>query len=204
MKSFNQERGFTLLELTVVSAIVVVLAAVVLANYRGGEKQFALTRSAHKLAQYLRQIEETAVSSKRTPPQFGEEVFPRGGYGLYFELDSDHPQGCYIISFADCDGESDYDSWGGATDCGSALPGPPPGIGNSRDETLEELSLEEGIKITALQVNSSPVASFSVTFIPPDPTVIINRSLDNTSAEITLEDDLKVSINKVGLIEITR
>ena len=193
------QKAFTLLEITVVVAIIGLLAAIVLANYRGGEKQSALLRSTHRLAQDLRRAEEMAISSQKTSPEFGEEVFPRGGYGIYFEIDPAAPKGYHIILFADCDQEGDYDDWGSFT-CAEATSGP----GNSRDETIEAITLEEGIKIKKLQVDSFPVDFLPITFTPPDPTVTIAEG-NEAAITLCLKDNENitrtVTVNKAGLID---
>jgi len=73
--------GFTLAEVLIVIAIILFLFPMVLANYNTGEKQFSLHRSAHGLAQELRNTQEMAMTGKITPVQFGQN-FPKGGYGL--------------------------------------------------------------------------------------------------------------------------
>jgi len=65
MKQFNNNKAFTLTELLVVTGIILVLSAIILPNYRVGERSFALQRSAHKLAQDLRGTEEMAMSAKK-------------------------------------------------------------------------------------------------------------------------------------------
>ena len=72
-------RGFTLIELVVVTTIIVLLTALTLPNYRAGSQQLALQRSAYKLAQDLRRAQEMALSSQ----EFGGEV--PAGYGIYLE-----------------------------------------------------------------------------------------------------------------------
>lgn len=194
-------KAFTLLEITVVIAIIGLLAVIILVNYRGGEKQFALLRSTHRLAQDLRQAEEMAISSQEIPLEFDQEGgFPKGGYGIYFEIDPTVPKGYHIILFADCDGEGDYDDLVTAHTCAEATSGP----GNSRDETIEELSLEEGIKIQKLQVDSFPVDFLPITFIPPDPTVIIAGG-NEAAITLCLKDNENITktitVNKTGLID---
>lgn len=201
MKIPNSKLGFTLLEITVVIAIISLLAVIILVNYRGGEKQSALLRSTHRLAQNLRQVEEMAISSRKTPPEFGEEVFPQGGYGIYFEIDPAAPKGYHIILFADCDGEGDYDDLVTAHTCAEAEPG----LGNSRDETIREpLLLEEGIKIQKLQVDSFPVDLLPITFTPPDPTVTIAGG-NEAVITLCLKDNESitrtVTVNIAGLID---
>ncbi len=210
----KSQRSFTLIEITIVLGIIGLLAAIVLANYRGGERQFALLRSTHQLAQDLRRAEEMAISSQKTPLGWDTEgeVFPRGGYGIYFKIDPEEPEHYEIILFADCDREGDYDDFWGVSTCGEATPasGPFPEFGNSRDETIPEaLSLEEGIKICDLSP-SIPVLekeTLHITFIPPDPVVLINgdSAIGGASITLCLKDDetitRTVTINKVGLID---
>ena len=192
--------GFTLLEITVVILIISLLAVIILANYRGGEKQSALLRSTHRLAQDLRRAEEMAISSRKTPPEFGEEVFPQGGYGIYFEIDPAAPKGYHIILFADCDGEGDYDDWGGSLTCASSTISE----GNSLNETIETITLEEGIKIQKLQVDSFPVDFLPITFAPPDPTVTIaggNESVITLCLKDNENITSTITVNKAGLID---
>jgi len=139
-----------------------------------------------------------AMSSEKVPPQLDPEgigVFPKGGYGIYFIKDSDS----YIL-FADCDGGNEYNSWGSYI-CKDA----DFNEGKFCDETIKELTLEEGIKIKTLSP-SSLENSLSITFTPPDPTVNISGE-DETVAEITLclKDNENITrtitVNKAGLID---
>ena len=168
-----QNRGFTLLELTVVIAIIILLSGLVLTNYRVGEREYALLRSAQKLAQDLRTIEKMATASETLPAKCGGE-FPAGGYGIYFVTASSS----YIL-FADCDGNGEYDL------------GP---------EKIEEISLESKIKIFALSSDPSPL---NITFFPPDPTIIIKPSANPATITLKNDGKTKtVKINTAGLIEI--
>jgi len=191
---FQSSGGFTLFELTVVAAIITILALIVLPNYRQEEKQSALSRSTHKLTQDLRRAEEMAISAQKTNPELGE-VFPKGGYGIYFEVNEALPRGYRIILFADCDGEGDFDSVGSFT-CLEATPGP----GNSCNETVEEITLEEGIVVKTL----SPLSPLTITFKPPEPEVFISEG-DVATITLSLKDNLAITrtitVNKAGLIE---
>jgi len=200
--SNKKDAGFTLLEIVVVTSIIIVLALVVFFDYRGIEKDFALTRSAHKLSQDLRQVQEMAMSSQKTPlgcEQVEPGVFPKGGYGIYFIQDSDS----YIL-FADCDNGKDFDSSSTTHTCAEADIGP----GNSLKEKIKDFILEDGIKIKELWVDSVQVSDndLEITFRPPDPTITIDGG-NGVKAVIILclkdnEDVIKkVSINKVGLID---
>ncbi len=94
-------RGFTLIELVVVISIIGLMTGLVLANYRSGEKNLALQRSAHKLSQDLRRAQEMATSAR----EFQEQT-PPGGYGIYLNL----LQPDRYVLFADLDGGLDYDT----------------------------------------------------------------------------------------------
>lgn len=164
------------------------MTGIFLASYRGGERQFALQRSAHKLSQDLRTAQEKAMSSEKF-----NNTFPKGGYGIYLKENSNS----YIL-FADCNDNGEYDESGAAINCAESA------NNNPYPEKIQDLFLESQISITSL----SPAKNHElfITFFPPDP--IIDFSPSNASlAEVVLGfngQTLTVILNKLGLIEMHR
>jgi len=170
--------GFTLAELLVVTAVVLILTALILPNYRAGGGQFALQRSAHKLAQDLRRTEEMAMSAKK----FNGEI-PLGGYGMYFnQSDPTH----YIL-FADTDGNYQYNE------------------GELVKDFLLEKEVQIETLSTNVHFGISPL---NIVFYPPDPTIEIYPNGNSKTATVILSlknnpgQTKEVSVNKVGLIDI--
>ena len=207
-KREKNSAGFTLLEITIVIVVITIMFSIFLVNYRGAEKEFALSRSAHKLAQDIRRVQEMAIASQTTPPDFVDPnpTFPEGGYGIHLKKDDN-----FYIIFADCDDGNDYDPYGvDGRSCKDANPN----LGESvNDEKILEGFLEEGIYISKIsEVEVSPpteteIDEVVITFFPPEPetTIIIDGS-SKAEAVITLTFDnvhkKTVRINKAGLIEI--
>lgn len=194
----KRNKSFTLIEITVVITIIIFLALIFIVSYRGGEKKFALLRSANKLGQDLRIAQEMAMAGQKTAPEFGPETFPKGGYGIYFEIDSENPKEYKIVLFADCDKDNEYDESGTAQSCEIASEG------NPFQEKVKEFTLEEEIYISEFFPSGD---SLVITFFPPDPKITINGNPDVNLASISLtfEDSnsvRSVTINKIGLIDI--
>jgi len=124
-------KSFTLVELLVAVGIIILLTALVLPDYRAGERQFALQRSASKLAQDLRRAQEMAMSAKEPPT--APDTF-KGAYGINFQTNSSN----YIL-FADLDNDQIYDS----------------------GEEIETLPLEKKVKISNLSPASPLTISFT-------------------------------------------
>lgn len=92
------KKGFTIIELLVVTGIIALMTALILPNYRSGDRQLALQRSAHKMGQDLRRTQEMAMSAK----EFQGQVPSR--YGIEFDKDRD-----YYILFADLNDNGKYE-----------------------------------------------------------------------------------------------
>ncbi len=97
-----ENKAFTLIELLVVVAIIMLMTILILPNYRLGDNQLVIQRSAHKISQDLRRAQEFAISVK----EFNGSV-PQG-YGIYFDLDE---RDRYIM-FADLNGDQAYSGSG--------------------------------------------------------------------------------------------
>lgn len=109
--------GFTLIEILVTIGIISLLTALILPNFRQGQKAFALQRSAHQLSQDIRKIQEMAMSAKGLP---AAPASFKGTYGIKIEIGSAD----YIL-FADLDNDYVFD------------------LG----EAIETVSLEKGVRI---------------------------------------------------------
>jgi len=148
-------------------------------NIKGGEKQFALARSANKIAQDIRRTQEMAMSAK----EFNGSV-PLGGYGLYFDK-VQLGDTTYLI-FADSDGDGLPD-----------LPG----------EEVERINLEKNIKFSKFFMGVTESSNAYFVFIPPDPQTCINTcTSDSVKIIISVTDNpartKTIKLNKAGLIEI--
>jgi len=189
-----KNKGFTLVELMVTVSIIGLLSVVVFANYRAGEKQFALQRSAHQLAQDIRRVQNMAMATAECPGGTGCAGIVPSGYGIILRRPADWKYKYRL--YADIDGDNAFS--------------------DSNDTVIELIDLEKGVFIKAIRRPSPPNPNFTwgcINFKPPDPIVNISlRDPDAYSAQlwtkITLaleSDDTKiktVKINAVGLIEI--
>lgn len=179
-------RGFTIVEILMVMAIILILSTIILANYSAGQKELALQRAAHKLAQDIRRTQEMAMSSK----DFGNPPTPsKGGYGIYFNVNEPN----HYILFADCDNDKSYDVDGSAFTCFSAEQF------TGYSELVEDISLEKSVKIGGI----SSGLSLYITFVPPNPDADFYPDAQESIITLTTGDSHKsVKINKAGLIEI--
>lgn len=178
--------GFTLLEITVVVFIIALFSTIFLVHYRGGEKQFALQRSVHKLAQDLRWVQELTMRAK----DFQGSV-SQGGFGIYLV----GATSSYTL-FADCNANRLFDI-GGAAPPASCVDS---SLANPYPETLEKKELEKGVRI--ISVSPSPL---TIVFIPPDPAVSISNDPLITSSTIILGINgltKTITVNRAGLIAI--
>ena len=168
-------KGFTLVELLVVSSIIILLSAIILPNYRGIERQFALQRSAHKLAQDVRRAGEMAMSTR----EFQGEI-PEGGYGIHLKLS----WGNYYKLYADKNGDEKFDG---------------------SDGEVETIYLEKGVYIkdispSSLSINfKSPIPTIKITTEAgqDSASAIITLSLESDLTKTKI-----IKVNSAGLIDV--
>lgn len=168
-------RGFTLIEMLIVLAIIVIITGIVIFNTSFERQNSALLRSAQKLSLDLRRVQSFALSSKI----FKTSGVPCG-WGAHFNGVGSNS---YVI-FADLalnQNCSDRD-FVRATD-GS--------------EDFETINLESGITVSSLTSNLSDIV-----FTPPDPIVTFTPA--QTSAGVTLinknSTTRTITVNKTGFI----
>lgn len=160
MKLESQNRGYTLIELLMVVAIISIMAVAAFANYGTNRKNAVLRQEAQKLILDLRRAQNMAMNVS----QLSSTEIPLGGYGIRFVLSS----GNYTI-YADKDDNKVYSGAG---------------------ERLVTRALNSpvairGVRIGINLVSLSPASPADINFVPPNPKVKINTN-DNYFARITL------------------
>lgn len=167
--------GFTLIEILVVLAIIVIITGIVIFNINSERQNSALLRSAQKLSLDLRRAQSFALSSK----VFKTSGVPCG-WGAHF---NGVGSANYII-FADLAVNPNCSD----RDFIRAADG---------SEDFETINLEPGITVGSLSGGLTDVV-----FTPPDP--IVTFTPDQTSASVTLTaknlTTRAIIVNKTGFI----
>lgn len=176
----KNKRGFTVLELMISLAVMMILFSVLFMGRPQQEKILNLRLAAFDLAQNFRYVQELAMGSSEyvCDPQGPVFVF-----GLKFEKTM--PQSSYLI-FADCNGNKTRQ----ATD---------------NDIDVKTVAFARDIQICEL---SSLNQDLDIAFAPPDPLVYFQGALATSEVyiKLCLKSDSsifkKVKINQAGRIEI--
>jgi len=174
-------RGFTLVELLVVIAMIIIVSAIAFTSFSAGGKQLALERSSHKVAQDIRRALELTLRSE--PHACFSDA---SGYGMRFQTSTPTS---YIL-YADCNGTESYQS----------------GV----DFDVETISLEAGIRIKQLYREASTTSFFSVNFLPPDPKIKFTATGPPNPSTLRVELEIisdptktkNIIINTRGAIDI--
>jgi len=167
------------------------LSATVLIGKGKSEKKLALTRTALKLVQDLREMEEKAMGAEKVNCSGTSVTY---SFGVYFNS-SFYPFSYFL--FADCDNNQRK---------------------SGSDVLLKEVFLEKGVKICKLLKpgTHSQIDETNIVFSPPDPMVFISypqgaiwQKFDWGKEQkiiLCLEDDPAVQkivkVNNAGKIEI--
>lgn len=185
-----RRRGFTLIELLVSMSIFAIMSALVMVNFRVGERSDELRLGAQTYASLIRDAESRAasgvtvclcLSGEPTGPVCTAQrtcaggaptdIVPRGGYGIHVGVGDQA-----AVMFADIDANR---------------------IMNSGEEILtERFSASGGVRVSA--------GGGDLTFIPPRPEVWINGAQAVQEYAVTLEQLLNNTRREVSYNRISR
>lgn len=165
-KQETKNKGFTLIEMAVVTAIFGILTSVVIFNYGNFTDNILSTNMAYEVALQVRQAQVFGLGVRGVDGQFG------GAYGVFVNTKNSDATTKDIILFNDSkplagpDGKCGDSSGSGVCVC------------NTGDECLEKISLQRNIVIDELRVKGSgascnPTDLLSVTFKRPNPDAVI-------------------------------
>ena len=201
-RSIENGAGFTFIEMLIVMAIIFVLVAIPLINYKLGQKELALQRAASKLVQDIRRMEEMAMAVEKASgcfyqsgPNQGQPRFNdyKYAFGIHFEKNNQS-----YIFFADCDASNKYQN---------------PTIDADIPLDSPDMNLVKIYRVyNPDQSQPDKFNKADIVFAPPDPTVsskLIDPGEENAyriSIEIGLKDDPSriktITVNKVGLVDV--
>ena len=187
-KILKNNSGFTLAELMVSVAVIVIVSAMTLVNFRSTNNNAASSMAVQKLASDIRMVQGWALSLK----DFNGSS-PDGGWGIRFLKG----EGSYIV-FADIDGSKKYR----ASEDGTV-----------NNENYKVVKILNNIKVNTLKFDGTTDRNYGyVVFIPPEPETEIGGSFNESNdmlqtesadiIEIELEGGAKVTVNKYGMVDV--
>lgn len=169
-------KGFSLIEMLVSLAIMVLVFGIVYPRYRDMGDKSALLSASYEMSQRLREAQELALSSEKVGEGLSAEV--PDGYGLYLDLGTPDR---YII-YSDLNNNQEFDE-------GEAV-GDPVEFG-------ENVVLDSMEGYETASVNFSPPA--------PETTITVDSAQNLSSVGIVIsirELERSVIVNKAGLIYV--
>jgi prepilin-type N-terminal cleavage/methylation domain-containing protein len=185
MEPFHLRRGFTLIELMVVLAIIVTITTIALMNQSSFNKTLILANTAYDIALTLRSAQSFGIGSRATTLGTAN-----AGYGLHFQTGT---PGSFIL-FADTNLPNASNCHGLPFSGNISAPDAQPGncIYDSGADTLTQTYvLGNGITVSNLCAYSSSwycaLSSLDIVFARPNPDAFINAGgFSYTAACLTI------------------
>jgi len=215
-KNAAQPRGFTLIEMLVVLAIIVIITAIVITGQSAFNRTIILTDTAYNIAFSAREAQSYGLSSRK----FGSVQNP--GYGLHFDRVT---PGSYTF-FADT-AHNSATPWPSTCPLGTAgTPSQKPGDCRftSSDGTVSTYTFSRGYTISKFcgktgsrlycSTDSSPLTSLDMVFTRPNTSTTISGPINGSSvsttftcAQLTLTDQSKqatktIRVSSLGEVSI--
>lgn len=196
MKKMNFEKGYTMVEMMTVVAIIMIMSAI-LVSLNQPQKKFALQRNIYSLSASARRIQEMSMSIA-TINVAGVERVPEGGYGIELSTETDK-NNKYTLYYNNLSDPADLIYSNGEQIENSPI--------KFSDNTI--ISSISGIAENGDAV--SDITQVNVIYYPPDPKILIfyGADSDNVLKEATITLKLsgtnfirKIYFNKLGLVSV--
>lgn len=175
MKNRNKN-GFSLLELSVVMAVMIIMGALIAPRYSAYKKEKSMSYARTQIINDVRYVQSYTLSTKK----FSDGTSPTGGFGIHFVKGASS----YAVFGDKIHGGVQPDHRYSDT---TVYP-----VGSVECEYFETINLVEGVSITNLRLNKggvwSTVNSVDYVTLPPYGKVYIDATNTNTTLEITFSN----------------
>ena len=196
----SDRAGFTLLEMMTSIALIVMITAIFMANYRTGNKMADLTMTAQKIVSDIHAAQNNTLGLVK----YGT-VFPAGGWGVNFDMSNNKQYTLFADLSQPFSNELGQTS---SADPGSMIYNANQGEGDP-SKGARVVDLPAGIIIDSISNGNQTVNMANVTFLPPDPTtnIFVNDSATSTMLKIVLKNQQDnttktIQVNFLGLAEV--
>lgn len=181
IKSLNNKKAFSLVELLVTISILVVISSILFLNHTQFNSSILLENLAYEVSLTIRQAQAYGINVRQSGGSFDE------AYGVFFNKNFNE-----FLIFAD------------------TYPVDSPNLiyDADQDEIVDRLGVARGNKIETLCAGSDcEIDSLNISFVRPDPSAIIKvGSQEYETAEIIIlspkGERKSVFVNKVGQITV--